>query len=139
MQSTVAPPSTSRCGAANGTGIGTPIAGRGERELDDLIGIVLTHGHNDHINAAVPLRDLVDAPILLHDADRMLWDVVWLGEQPDGAVVPLDTVGEIWLRGLLARAHKNTAVVALANKLARIAWALMTKGSRYRQPAALRV
>ena len=29
--------------------------------------IVLTHGHNDHINAAVPLRDAVDAPIMLHD------------------------------------------------------------------------
>ena len=42
--------------------------------------IVLTHGHNDHINAAVPLRDAVDAPILLHPDDRMLWDVVW----PDG-------------------------------------------------------
>ncbi|MEN9646247.1 MAG: hypothetical protein RL238_2916 [Actinomycetota bacterium] len=50
--------------------------------------IVLTHGHNDHINAAVPLREMVDAPILLHDADRMLWDVVWPGEQPDGAVTP---------------------------------------------------
>jgi len=50
--------------------------------------IVLTHGHNDHINAAVPLRDAVDAPILLHDADRMLWDVVWPGESPDGAVTP---------------------------------------------------
>jgi glyoxylase-like metal-dependent hydrolase (beta-lactamase superfamily II) len=45
--------------------------------------IVLTHGHNDHINAAVPLRDAVDAPILLHDADRMLWDVVWPGVVPD--------------------------------------------------------
>jgi glyoxylase-like metal-dependent hydrolase (beta-lactamase superfamily II) len=50
--------------------------------------IVLTHGHNDHINAAVPLRDAVDAPVLLHDADTMLWDVVWPGEQPDGALVP---------------------------------------------------
>src|SRR5207253_5235753 len=50
--------------------------------------IVLTHGHNDHINAAVPLRELVDAPILLHDADRMLWDVVWPGDRPDGAVTP---------------------------------------------------
>jgi len=47
--------------------------------------IVLTHGHNDHINAAVPLRDAVDAPIWLHDADRMLWDVVWPGESPDHA------------------------------------------------------
>jgi glyoxylase-like metal-dependent hydrolase (beta-lactamase superfamily II) len=50
--------------------------------------IVLTHGHNDHINAAVPLRDAVDAPILLHDADRMLWDVVWPDHTPDGVVQP---------------------------------------------------
>jgi glyoxylase-like metal-dependent hydrolase (beta-lactamase superfamily II) len=45
--------------------------------------ILLTHGHNDHINAAVPLRAVVDAPIWLHDADRMLWDVVWPAERPD--------------------------------------------------------
>jgi len=32
-----------------------------------------------------------------------------------------------WLKGLLARAHKNTVVVALANKLARIAWAVLAK------------
>lgn len=54
--------------------------------------IVLTHGHNDHINAAVPLRDAVDAPILLHPDDRMLWDVVWPGETPDGDVVPGETI-----------------------------------------------
>jgi glyoxylase-like metal-dependent hydrolase (beta-lactamase superfamily II) len=50
--------------------------------------IVLTHGHNDHINAAVPLRDAVDAPVLLHPADRMLWDVVWPTDAPDGDVEP---------------------------------------------------
>ena len=50
--------------------------------------IVLTHGHNDHINAAVPLRDAVDAPILLHDADRMLWDAVWPDAVPDRALTP---------------------------------------------------
>jgi glyoxylase-like metal-dependent hydrolase (beta-lactamase superfamily II) len=50
--------------------------------------IVLTHGHNDHINAAVPLRNAVDAPILLHPDDRMLWDVVWPGESPDRDLVP---------------------------------------------------
>jgi glyoxylase-like metal-dependent hydrolase (beta-lactamase superfamily II) len=57
-----------------------------------VAGIVLTHGHNDHINAAVPLRDAVDAPILLHDADRMLWDVVWPGESPDRALAPGETL-----------------------------------------------
>ena len=54
--------------------------------------IVLTHGHNDHINAAVPLRAAVDAPIVLHDADRMLWDVVWPGESPDRALMPGSTL-----------------------------------------------
>jgi glyoxylase-like metal-dependent hydrolase (beta-lactamase superfamily II) len=53
-----------------------------------VMAIVLTHGHNDHINAAVPLREAVDAPVLLHDADRMLWDVVWPAEHPDGPVLP---------------------------------------------------
>ena len=45
--------------------------------------IVLTHGHNDHINAAVALRDVVDAPIWLHPADQMLWDVVYPADSPD--------------------------------------------------------
>ena len=50
--------------------------------------IVLTHGHNDPINAAVPLRDAVDAPVLLHPDDRMLWDVVLPGESPDRTLTP---------------------------------------------------
>ncbi len=54
--------------------------------------IVLTHGHNDHINAAVPLREAVDAPVLLHEADRMLWDAVWADAQPDGALTPGDVL-----------------------------------------------
>jgi len=36
--------------------------------------IVCTHGHNDHINAAVELREATSAPIWLHPGDRMLWD-----------------------------------------------------------------
>lgn len=36
-----------------------------------------------------------------------------------------DTPIGAWLRGLLARGHRNVAVVALANKLARIAWAVL--------------
>ena len=37
-----------------------------------------------------------------------------------------------WLRELLSRAHKNTAVVALANKLARIVWAVLARNECYR-------
>ena len=42
-----------------------------------------------------------------------------------------DTKIGAWLRGLLARAHSNTAVVALAGKMARIAWALLRRGQVY--------
>ncbi len=42
-----------------------------------------------------------------------------------------------WLRGLLERAHKNTAIVALANKLARIVWAVLRQGGTF-NPAAVR-
>ena len=43
-----------------------------------------------------------------------------------------------WLRGLQARAHPNTVVVALANKLARIAWAVLRTGRSYEvRPAAV--
>lgn len=38
--------------------------------------IVLTHGHNDHINAAVELAELTGAPLWFPSADRMLWDEV---------------------------------------------------------------
>ena len=36
-----------------------------------------------------------------------------------------------WLRGLIGRAHKNKVVVALAGKLARIAWAVLRSGEGY--------
>jgi len=36
-----------------------------------------------------------------------------------------------WARGLLTRAHKNIVIVALANKLARIAWAVLAHGCAY--------
>ena len=49
----------------------------------NVLGVFLTHGHNDHINAALALRETVDAPVLLHPADRMLWDVVYPGDAPD--------------------------------------------------------
>ena len=41
-----------------------------------------------------------------------------------------------WLRGLLARAHVNTVVVALAAKLARIIHAVLRSGQRFETRAA---
>jgi transposase len=42
-----------------------------------------------------------------------------------------------WLTTLLARRPTKVAAIALANKIARMAWAMMAKGERYKEPAAL--
>src|SRR3954468_17933456 len=51
-----------------------------------------------------------------------------------------DSKAGLWVRGVLARRPVRLVTVALANKLARIAWALMTRGEVYqaqgRAPAA---
>jgi hypothetical protein len=38
------------------------------------------------------------------------------------------------LAQLLARAHQNVVIVALANKMVRMAWAVLGKNERYRAP-----
>src|SRR5438876_493588 len=42
-----------------------------------------------------------------------------------------------WLTVLLTRRPTKVAAIALANKIARMAWAVMAKGERYKEPAAL--
>ena len=46
-------------------------------------------------------------------------------------VAERDTPLGRWAKGLLGRAHPNVVVVALANKLARIAWAVLQRGERF--------
>lgn len=41
-----------------------------------------------------------------------------------------DTLGH-WVRGLMARRHSNVVACALANKMARIAWAILARGTHY--------
>jgi transposase len=41
-----------------------------------------------------------------------------------------------WLTGLLARRPTRVAAIALANKLARMAWAMMARGERYQAALA---
>ena len=44
-----------------------------------------------------------------------------------------------WVAALLARRPTKVAAIALANKLARMAWAMMSTGAPYNYPAGLRV
>jgi glyoxylase-like metal-dependent hydrolase (beta-lactamase superfamily II) len=74
--------------------------------------IVCTHGHNDHINAAVELAAAVGAPVALHPDDRMLWDVVHPGRPPDVDLADGDevAVGESRLRVLHTPGHSPGGV-----------------------------
>ena len=42
-----------------------------------------------------------------------------------------------WLTALLMRRPTKVAAIALANKIARMTWAIMARGERYKEPAAL--
>jgi transposase len=42
-----------------------------------------------------------------------------------------------WLTALLARWPTKVAAIALANKIARMVWAMMARGERYKEPVAL--
>jgi transposase len=46
-----------------------------------------------------------------------------------------DPVLSGWLAQLMARSHQNVVIVALANKLIRMAWAVLCKNQTYRIPA----
>ena len=52
-------------------------------------------------------------------------------------VAARDTALGRWLKALPARAHKNIAVVASANKLARIAWAVLRRGGPFSAAAQM--
>jgi hypothetical protein len=56
-------------------------------------------------------------------------------------VAERDTPLGRWAKELSRRAHRNVAIVAFANKLARIAWAVLRRGERFAvtgMPAAAR-
>ena len=45
--------------------------------------IACTHAHDDHVRFAPELAERVDAPVLLHPEDRVLWDLTHSSRQPD--------------------------------------------------------
>ncbi|PWU51010.1 MBL fold metallo-hydrolase [Micromonospora globispora] len=49
-----------------------------------VVAILATHAHDDHVRVAPELARATGAPVLLHPADRVLWDMVHPDTPPDG-------------------------------------------------------
>lgn len=77
-----------------------------------LLGIICTHGHDDHIDAAPALADRTGAPILLHPEDEVLWRMRHPDRAPDKPLADGDvlTVAGTELRVLHTPGHSPGAV-----------------------------
>ncbi len=75
-------------------------------------GIVCTHAHNDHINAAAELAAETGAPILLHPDDTMLWEVVYPDRRVDNELRDGEklTVGGVEIEVLHTPGHSPGGV-----------------------------
>jgi transposase len=114
-------------GALNATAL-TAAVGEAEdfasaRDLAAWLGLVprqMTTGGKARLGGITKRGNVYLRTLLIHGARAALPSL-------SRSDTPLGT----WLRGLLARAHPNVVVVALAAKLARIAWAVLRSGADY--------
>ncbi|AJE87650.1 MULTISPECIES: MBL fold metallo-hydrolase [Streptomyces] len=84
-----------------------------------LKAIVCTHAHDDHVRVAPALAERTGAPILLHPADRELWDRTHPGRAPDGELADGQeiTVAGTVLRVIETPGHCRGAVSLYAPDL----------------------
>ncbi|HJP77586.1 MAG TPA: MBL fold metallo-hydrolase [Pseudonocardiaceae bacterium] len=57
-----------------------------------LVAIVCTHAHDDHVNAAPALAERTGAPVLLHPADLVLWQLTHPDRAPSGELADGQTI-----------------------------------------------
>jgi glyoxylase-like metal-dependent hydrolase (beta-lactamase superfamily II) len=83
-----------------------------------VVAILCTHGHDDHVRVALDLARAVDAPVLLHPADRPVWALTHstppTGGLRDGQSIP---VGGTALQVIHTPGHTPGAVCFYAEEL----------------------
>ncbi|RII14240.1 putative metallo-hydrolase [Streptomyces sp. YIM 130001] len=81
-----------------------------------LLGIISTHGHDDHIDAAPDVAERAGAPVLLHPADDDLWKQRHPSLRPDAALTDGESlqVGGVELQVLHTPGHSPGAVCLYA-------------------------
>jgi glyoxylase-like metal-dependent hydrolase (beta-lactamase superfamily II) len=84
------------------------LAAVGDREV---VAIICTHAHDDHVRVAPALRERTGAPILLHPADQPLWELThalrWDTDLYDGQRI---VAGDVELQVLHTPGHAPGAV-----------------------------
>jgi glyoxylase-like metal-dependent hydrolase (beta-lactamase superfamily II) len=58
----------------------------------EVVAIVCTHAHDDHVNAAPALSAKTGAPVLLHPADDVLWRLAHPDARPGAELADGDTL-----------------------------------------------
>ncbi|GAA3562883.1 MBL fold metallo-hydrolase [Amycolatopsis ultiminotia] len=66
----------------------------------DVVGVVCTHGHNDHVTVAPQLGANLHAPVLLHPGDQALWEMT----HPGVKFWPVEDGGRIAVAGTVLEA-----------------------------------
>lgn len=89
----------------------------GDREVR---AVLCTHAHNDHITAAPAIREATGAPIALHPADQVLWELTYPDSEPDEQLADgeLLRIGDVELEVLHTPGHAPGAVCLYAESLA---------------------
>jgi glyoxylase-like metal-dependent hydrolase (beta-lactamase superfamily II) len=84
-----------------------------------VVAVVCTHAHDDHINQAPALSDRFNAPVLLNPADAPLWETTHPDRSPDQELTDGDVLraGGVELRVLRTPGHSPGSCCLYAPEL----------------------
>ena len=88
----------------------------------EVVGVLATHAHDDHVRAAPQLADAVGAPIYLHPADRPVWELTHPVREPDARLVNRQTfhIGRLSLTVMHTPGHTPGSVCFYCPDLATV-------------------